>query len=418
MNPDFSRTPSTSSQQPPSRLISTTSQNSTPSLLSSDARFQPPSGDQRYPSSSTFPSSDPRYLHPTQDTRFQPSIDSRYPSQPPWYPDTRYPSYPNPPNTDHPPPQPDSAPPPPPHWHPHPDRSYNYSYGNPKKPDYPPLIDILVRITLTPLHLHHQPITRVDTTLTIVHIPSQDSPTRAPWGVESVSLHQGNLGKRKFGEEDAERSGEEGRTVVEEGNGDEVTVKREVSAVTATDGENKVEATDPTSPSKQRASSKPDDDVDEPRKTGIDLDRLNMSTEPIPRKPIPIELLMQQSTLVSESIERLKSCLGGREETEVVTALMQMEQAANAIQGALREVEEGGEWKMESPTRNGDDTRRLSMDGEDPVASWRKKRIERFAPPQQCSSCGATRTPEWRRGPNGPRTLCNSAFGNPITPAK
>ncbi|KAI0698374.1 hypothetical protein BC835DRAFT_1269062, partial [Cytidiella melzeri] len=27
---------------------------------------------------------------------------------------------------------------------------------------------------------------------------------------------------------------------------------------------------------------------------------------------------------------------------------------------------------------------------------------------QTCLGCGATSTPEWRRGPMGPRTLCNA----------
>nr|GAT51402.1 predicted protein [Mycena chlorophos] len=32
----------------------------------------------------------------------------------------------------------------------------------------------------------------------------------------------------------------------------------------------------------------------------------------------------------------------------------------------------------------------------------------REGPPQKCLGCGATATPEWRRGPLGPRTLCNA----------
>ena len=30
------------------------------------------------------------------------------------------------------------------------------------------------------------------------------------------------------------------------------------------------------------------------------------------------------------------------------------------------------------------------------------------APTKQCTSCGATQTPMWRRGPNGTSTLCNA----------
>ncbi|KAG8770921.1 hypothetical protein FRC12_003974 [Ceratobasidium sp. 428] len=36
-----------------------------------------------------------------------------------------------------------------------------------------------------------------------------------------------------------------------------------------------------------------------------------------------------------------------------------------------------------------------------------KKKRERKGP-TQCASCHATSTPEWRRGPLGPRTLCNA----------
>jgi hypothetical protein len=28
--------------------------------------------------------------------------------------------------------------------------------------------------------------------------------------------------------------------------------------------------------------------------------------------------------------------------------------------------------------------------------------------PEECHNCGATQTPQWRAGPDGPRTLCNA----------
>jgi len=33
---------------------------------------------------------------------------------------------------------------------------------------------------------------------------------------------------------------------------------------------------------------------------------------------------------------------------------------------------------------------------------------KRAAPPQKCTSCGTKETPEWRRGPDGQRSLCNA----------
>lgn len=42
------------------------------------------------------------------------------------------------------------------------------------------------------------------------------------------------------------------------------------------------------------------------------------------------------------------------------------------------------------------------------VGSDAKKRRGRAAPPGRCHSCNRAETPEWRRGPDGARTLCNA----------
>ena len=42
------------------------------------------------------------------------------------------------------------------------------------------------------------------------------------------------------------------------------------------------------------------------------------------------------------------------------------------------------------------------------VAADVKKRRGRAAPPGRCHSCNRIDTPEWRRGPDGARTLCNA----------
>ncbi|KAF8545506.1 GATA zinc finger-domain-containing protein [Trichophaea hybrida] len=38
----------------------------------------------------------------------------------------------------------------------------------------------------------------------------------------------------------------------------------------------------------------------------------------------------------------------------------------------------------------------------------KKMRRGRAAPPGRCHSCHRAETPEWRRGPDGARTLCNA----------
>lgn len=45
---------------------------------------------------------------------------------------------------------------------------------------------------------------------------------------------------------------------------------------------------------------------------------------------------------------------------------------------------------------------------QDAPASKRQKGDEHVQEGQTCRGCGATSTPEWRRGPLGPRTLCNA----------
>ena len=51
-------------------------------------------------------------------------------------------------------------------------------------------------------------------------------------------------------------------------------------------------------------------------------------------------------------------------------------------------------------------------DGEDSKSGFAgpdtKKRRGRAAPPGRCHSCNRAETPEWRRGPDGARTLCNA----------
>ena len=43
-----------------------------------------------------------------------------------------------------------------------------------------------------------------------------------------------------------------------------------------------------------------------------------------------------------------------------------------------------------------------------PAEPDERKRRGRAAPPGRCHSCNRAETPEWRRGPDGARTLCNS----------
>ncbi|KAG8905915.1 hypothetical protein FRB99_007995 [Tulasnella sp. 403] len=52
--------------------------------------------------------------------------------------------------------------------------------------------------------------------------------------------------------------------------------------------------------------------------------------------------------------------------------------------------------------------RTLSQGGVLPSSKTKYKKRSRATPPGKCHSCFSTETPEWRRGPDGARTLCNA----------
>ena len=81
------------------------------------------------------------------------------------------------------------------------------------------------------------------------------------------------------------------------------------------------------------------------------------------------------------------------------------EQAAYEQQAADQRLHKG----FEPPPHASVDQRN---DGEDGKSAYggpdTKKRRGRVAPPGRCHSCNRAETPEWRRGPDGARTLCNA----------
>lgn len=60
-----------------------------------------------------------------------------------------------------------------------------------------------------------------------------------------------------------------------------------------------------------------------------------------------------------------------------------------------------------SPYRSADGVTRNSKNSDVPHQKYRK-RAKRSQAPGRCQSCHSSDTPEWRRGPDGARTLCNA----------
>ncbi|KAI2640089.1 hypothetical protein GGS21DRAFT_397747 [Xylaria nigripes] len=89
----------------------------------------------------------------------------------------------------------------------------------------------------------------------------------------------------------------------------------------------------------------------------------------------------------------------------------QLENVRDIVQQSL--AEKARDNRNNGPSYDGDDD--MSMYGGDNgkassygMGEGVKKRRGRAAPPGRCHSCNRIDTPEWRRGPDGARTLCNA----------
>ncbi|KAK2625869.1 hypothetical protein QTJ16_005181 [Diplocarpon rosae] len=92
-----------------------------------------------------------------------------------------------------------------------------------------------------------------------------------------------------------------------------------------------------------------------------------------------------------------------RHQEKLAGALQQMkamiyEQAQNTAHQRMREQSARDDYEMGM----------YEDDMKSHYGSESKKRRGRAAPPGRCHSCNRAETPEWRRGPDGARTLCNA----------
>lgn len=87
----------------------------------------------------------------------------------------------------------------------------------------------------------------------------------------------------------------------------------------------------------------------------------------------------------------------------------QLENVRDIVQHSLAEKARDSS-RNSGPSYDGEDD--ISMYGDNVKSAYGlgevKKRRGRAAPPGRCHSCNRIDTPEWRRGPDGARTLCNA----------
>lgn len=106
---------------------------------------------------------------------------------------------------------------------------------------------------------------------------------------------------------------------------------------------------------------------------------------------VEVEDMMAKSRLQLDSLSKIR---------EVVVA----QQVAYDQQAAeQRQQQKAYAEPMMSAHHSEMDDLKAGFAGSDP-----KKRRGRAAPPGRCHSCNRAETPEWRRGPDGARTLCNA----------
>jgi len=101
-----------------------------------------------------------------------------------------------------------------------------------------------------------------------------------------------------------------------------------------------------------------------------------------------------------------------RQQSRVLDSISQIKDVIFKQQQALAEQRSYDQQNLKSAGSEGDDESNNFADKLEGSGGFAgadaKKRRGRAAPPGRCHSCNRAETPEWRRGPDGARTLCNA----------
>ena len=101
-----------------------------------------------------------------------------------------------------------------------------------------------------------------------------------------------------------------------------------------------------------------------------------------------------------------------RLQTKVLDAMSRIRDVICKQQQALVEQRNYDQQNYKPAASEADDEPNTYMDKLEGLGGFAgadaKKRRGRAAPPGRCHSCNRAETPEWRRGPDGARTLCNA----------
>ncbi|ORY14462.1 hypothetical protein BCR34DRAFT_233824 [Clohesyomyces aquaticus] len=119
--------------------------------------------------------------------------------------------------------------------------------------------------------------------------------------------------------------------------------------------------------------------------------RIGMTPQSMPRLE-ELDEMMKQSEKIQVSLQRMREVVFNHQQASIV----------DPVQDPRYRQLNG--YDHEGPNVYHEDAKGGGgFAGSDP-----KKRRGRAAPPGRCHSCNRAETPEWRRGPDGARTLCNA----------
>ncbi|KAL9630521.1 MAG: hypothetical protein Q9164_006372, partial [Protoblastenia rupestris] len=121
----------------------------------------------------------------------------------------------------------------------------------------------------------------------------------------------------------------------------------------------------------------------------------------------------QRSGPIPGSLPTLSECEEMiRQQTRVLESMSRIKNVIVKQQQALVEQRNYDQQNYKNATSEAEEENHLYADKSEGAGGFAgadaKKRRGRAAPPGRCHSCNRAETPEWRRGPDGARTLCNA----------
>lgn len=134
--------------------------------------------------------------------------------------------------------------------------------------------------------------------------------------------------------------------------------------------------------------------------------RSGATSENLPRIDECDEMIARQ-TLVLDSVNRIRDVIIAK---TLADAEQQNQDRRNKAPLEYDDDSSSFQDKLEGSGGFGgpDPKKRRGVRKPTPGMSTLAKYQQRAAPPGRCHSCNRAETPEWRRGPDGARTLCNA----------